>query len=74
MVTPNPLPVAQALYNTLLAQYGSKNIFSGQAGTDGVAWIQANLNTTPAIIGLDMIDYSPSRVVRTPPPQRFTWS
>jgi mannan endo-1,4-beta-mannosidase len=63
MVSPNPMPATWSLYNTLLAKYGSGSIFSGQAGTDGVAWIEANLNTTPAIIGLDMIDYSPSRVV-----------
>lgn len=63
LVNPNASTVTYALYNTLLAKYGSGKIFSGQAGTDGVAWIQNNLGKTPAIIGLDLIDYSPSRVV-----------
>lgn len=63
MVAPNPLPVTTALYNTLLAKYGSGNIFSGQADPAGVAWLEANVGKTPAIIGLDMIEYSPTRVV-----------
>lgn len=65
LVSPNPLPVTWALYNTLLAKYGSGDIFSGQADPTGVTWIEQNIGTTktPAIIGLDMIDYSPTRVV-----------
>lgn len=64
LVAPDPLPVTLALYNTLLAKYGSGIIFSGQADPTGVAWLEANIGKTPAIIGLDMIDYSPTRVVR----------
>jgi mannan endo-1,4-beta-mannosidase len=63
LVSPDPLPCTWALFNTLLAKYGSGDIFSGQADPTGVAWLEANLNVTPAIIGLDMIDYSPTRVV-----------
>ena len=66
MVAPNPLPVTVALYKTLLAKYGSGDIFSGQADPTGVTWLEQNLNKTPAIIGLDMIDYSPTRVVSYP--------
>jgi mannan endo-1,4-beta-mannosidase len=29
----------------------------------GVGWLEANVGKTPAIIGLDLIDYSPSRIV-----------
>jgi mannan endo-1,4-beta-mannosidase len=66
LVAPDPLPVTIALYNTLLAKYGSGIIFSGQADPTGVAWLEANIGKTPAIIGLDMIDYSTTRVVRWP--------
>jgi mannan endo-1,4-beta-mannosidase len=63
LVTPNPLSVTQALFDKLLSKYGSGEIFSGQADPTGVAWLEANIGATPAIIGLDMIDYSPTRVV-----------
>jgi mannan endo-1,4-beta-mannosidase len=63
LVAPNPLPETQNLYNTLLAKYGSGTIFSGQADTSGVTWLEQNVGATPAIIGLDMIEYSPTRVV-----------
>ncbi|KFZ11301.1 hypothetical protein V501_04838 [Pseudogymnoascus sp. VKM F-4519 (FW-2642)] len=62
LVAPNPLPETQNLYNTLLAKYGSGTIFSGQADTSGVTWLEQNVGATPAIIGLDMIEYSPTRV------------
>lgn len=63
LVAPDPLPVTQALFKTLLAKYGSGEIFSGQADPTGVTWLEQNVGKTPAIIGLDMIDYSPTRVV-----------
>ncbi|KAH6706494.1 glycosyl hydrolase family 26-domain-containing protein [Leptodontidium sp. MPI-SDFR-AT-0119] len=63
LVVPNILPVAQALFNKLLSKYASGQIFSGQADPGGVSWLEANVGKTPAIIGLDMIDYSPSRVM-----------
>lgn len=64
LVNPTPLPVATALYNKLKSQYGSGNIFSGQSEVSGVTWIETNLGKTPAILGLDFMDYSPSRIVR----------
>lgn len=63
LVAPSPLPVVQALYNKLLSKYGSGEIFSGQAETAGVKWLETNVGKTPAIIGLDLMDYSPSRIV-----------
>ncbi|KFY46628.1 hypothetical protein V495_02344 [Pseudogymnoascus sp. VKM F-4514 (FW-929)] len=62
LVAPKPLPETQKLYDTLLAKYGSGKIFSGQADTTGVTWLEQNVGATPAIIGLDMIEYSPTRV------------
>lgn len=63
LVIPSPLPVAQALYSKLRSKYGSGQIFSGQAEVAGVTWIENNIGKTPAIIGLDLMDYSPSRIV-----------
>ena len=63
LVNPTPLPVAQALYNKLLSKYGSGEIFSGQAEVSGVNYLERTVGKTPAIIGLDLIDYSPSRIV-----------
>ncbi len=66
LVVPNVLPVTQALFNKLLSRYGTENIFSGQADPSGVTWLEANIGKTPAILGLDMIEYSPTRVVSLP--------
>ena len=68
LVAPHPLPVTQALFNKLISKYGSGEIFSGQADPSGVAWLEANVNKTPVIIGLDMIEYSPTRVVSSRKP------
>ena len=61
--TPNPLPITQALFNKLLSTYGNGSIFSGQSEAAEIAWLEENVGKTPAIIGLDFMDYSPSRVV-----------
>jgi hypothetical protein len=63
LVAPSPLPAAQSLFNTLVGKYGSGDIFSGQADPSGVKWLEQNVGKTPAILGVDMIDYSPSRIV-----------
>ncbi|KAK6591347.1 glycosyl hydrolase family 26 [Botrytis cinerea] len=60
--TPNPLPITQALFNKLLSNYGNGSIFSGQSEAAEIAWLEENVGKTPAIIGLDFMDYSPSRV------------
>ncbi|KAH6663536.1 glycosyl hydrolase family 26-domain-containing protein [Halenospora varia] len=62
LVAPSPLPIVRALYNKLLSKYGSGQIFSGQSEVRGVNWLEANVGKTPAIIGLDLMDYSPSRI------------
>jgi len=63
LVAPNPLPVTQALFNKLLSKYGSGEIFSGQAELSGITYLENNVGKTPAMVGLDLIDYSPTRVV-----------
>ncbi|KAI9050294.1 hypothetical protein LZ554_005461 [Drepanopeziza brunnea f. sp. 'monogermtubi'] len=62
LVVPDVLPVTQALYNKLLSKYGSGEIFSGQAELSGIDWLEKNVGQTPAILALDFMDYSPSRV------------
>ena len=65
LVNPTPLPVAAALYNKLRSEYGTGKIISGQSELNEIAWIETNIGKTPAIVGLDFMDYSPSRIVRT---------
>jgi mannan endo-1,4-beta-mannosidase len=60
-VNPNADAGATALYNLLRANYGKK-ILSGQQEVQWADWIQQQVGKTPAILGLDLMDYSPSRV------------
>lgn len=52
---------AVALMTKLTGDYG-KHSWSGQYGTDDVAHLRAVCGRTPAILGADFMDYSPSRV------------
>jgi Beta-mannanase len=66
LVTPDPLPSAQALYEYLLDMQG-KGMLSGQQIYSGTAEIKAIAEVTgkyPAVLGVDFIDASPSRVER----------
>ncbi|CAH0017148.1 unnamed protein product [Clonostachys rhizophaga] len=49
------------LYNYLRSIYGKK-ILSGQQGLDWATWIQQQTGKFPALVSLDLMDYSPSRV------------
>ncbi|TDC77835.1 glycosyl hydrolase, partial [Streptomyces hainanensis] len=62
-VDPEATPEARSLLSYLASQYG-ETILSGQQSLDDIAWIEQNIGRTPAIAGLDLIDYSPSRVER----------
>lgn len=57
LITPNPLPAAQALMNRLVQNYGKKMI-SGQQGLHDVAWIEQISQQRPAMLGLDLLNYS----------------
>lgn len=67
LVTPNPSKEAVALYNYLCDQKG-KGILSGQqiynSGTEDVEAVAKVTGKNPAILGIDLIDFSPSRVSR----------
>ncbi|MDT0444409.1 glycosyl hydrolase [Streptomyces johnsoniae] len=62
-VNPRATPEARALLRYLTDGYGSR-ILSGQQDMSGITWLEENIGRTPAVAGLDMMDYSPSRVER----------
>ncbi|MEK5238184.1 glycosyl hydrolase [Paenibacillus sp. FSL L8-0470] len=63
LVNPAATPEAKALMGYLVDNYG-KAILSGQQEYDNVSWLQANTGKKPAVVGFDLMDYSPSRVER----------
>ncbi|KAL4746157.1 glycoside hydrolase superfamily [Aspergillus terricola var. indicus] len=52
-------PRVKELLRYVQAQYGSKYI-SGQQDPGSVQWLQQNVGVTPAILGTDLMYYSPS--------------
>ncbi|MDT0264728.1 glycosyl hydrolase [Streptomyces sp. DSM 44915] len=62
-VNPDATPEARSLLRYLTDHYG-EHILSGQQDMASIEWIEENLGTTPAVAGLDLMDYSPSRVER----------
>jgi len=67
-INPNPVnPAAnadaKALYNYLKSIYGKK-ILSGQQELSWANWISQQTGKTPALVSVDLMDYSPSRVER----------
>jgi mannan endo-1,4-beta-mannosidase len=63
LTDPQATPQAKSLMTYLAANYG-KDILSGQQDAAHEQWLEANVGKAPAIEGLDMMDYSPSRVER----------
>ncbi|GIP24351.1 glycosyl hydrolase [Paenibacillus sp. J22TS3] len=61
LVNPGASSAVKSLMSYLVDSYGSK-ILSGQQDYSNVAWIQSNLGKKPAMVGFDLMDYSPSRV------------
>ena len=62
-VSPNANADAKALLKYLGSIYG-KNILSGQQDQASLDWVTANVGKTPAILGLDLMDYTQSRIDR----------
>ncbi|KAM7205189.1 glycoside hydrolase family 26 protein [Naviculisporaceae sp. PSN 640] len=60
---PNADAPAKALYKYLVSIYGNK-ILSGQQELSWADWIKAQTGKTPALVSVDLMDYSPSRVER----------
>ncbi|KAF2125111.1 glycoside hydrolase family 26 protein [Dothidotthia symphoricarpi CBS 119687] len=56
---------ASATTKALLGYLGSiygKHILSGQQDQTSLEWVEANVNKTPAILGLDFMDYTEGRI------------
>ncbi|HYP15761.1 MAG TPA: glycosyl hydrolase [Opitutus sp.] len=63
LINPNATVEAKALMSFLVDHYG-KAIVSGQQDTRDLNYIVAQTGELPGLLGLDMMDYSPSRVER----------
>ncbi|MFI5837216.1 glycosyl hydrolase [Micromonospora sp. NPDC051300] len=63
LVNPDADAPARALMRYLAAHYG-RDVLAGQQDMSGVRWLEENVGKAPAIAGLDLMDYSPSRVER----------
>ena len=69
LVTPDPSPEAQRMFAWMCDIYGKKiitgqNCDGGMFGMENQAVWRATEGAYPALLGLDMMDYSPSRVER----------
>lgn len=62
-VNPNANADAKALLSYIGSIYG-KNILSGQQDQASFDWITTNIGKTPAILGVDLMDYTESRTSR----------
>ncbi|KAJ4363046.1 hypothetical protein N0V83_010164 [Neocucurbitaria cava] len=62
-VTKNASADARALLKYLGSIYGKK-ILSGQQDQASLDWVTANVGKTPAILGVDLMDYTESRISR----------
>lgn len=60
-VSPNANADAKALLKYLGSIYG-KNILSGQQDQASLDWVTSNVGKTPAILGVDLLDYTESRM------------
>jgi mannan endo-1,4-beta-mannosidase len=61
LVNPNASASTVTLYNYLKSIYGKK-ILSGQQDLSWSNWIEERVGKTPALLSIDLMDYSPSRV------------
>lgn len=61
LVNPNANTDATALYDYLKSIYGKK-ILSGQQDLEWANWVEEQTGKLPALVSVDLMDYSPSRV------------
>jgi len=61
LVNPNASQEAVELHHLLVKQYG-KAIFAGQQTLNNALELGSNYGKMPAIVGFDLMDYSPTRV------------
>jgi mannan endo-1,4-beta-mannosidase len=70
-VDPQATPQARALLKTLVGFYGVKTL-SGQINEADTQYLQSVTGKTPAIMGGDLIEYSPSRIAHGSDPHGET--
>jgi beta-mannanase len=63
LVNPGATAATRSLMRYLAAHYGN-SMLSGQQDYADIEWLQQQVGKRPAIAGLDLMDYSPSRVER----------
>jgi mannan endo-1,4-beta-mannosidase len=68
---PRATPQARALMAALVNLYGAKTL-SGQHETEDTAYIRSVTGKTPALLGGDLIEYSPSRLAHGSDPKGET--
>ena len=68
LADPQATPKARALMASILSRYGSQTL-SGQQNVGDVKYIEETTKLSPAIVSLDLIDYSPSRVAHGSKPE-----
>lgn len=61
-------PQARVLLRTVASAYGTKTL-SGQYDTDDTRYVQTTTGKTPALMGGDLIEYSPSRLAHGSDPK-----
>lgn len=61
LINPNSTIETRSLMSFLVDHFG-KAILSGQQGTPDLPYIQSQTGKQPVVLGLDFMDYSPSRV------------
>ena len=70
-VDPQATPQARALLKTLVGFYGTKTL-SGQINAPDTEYLQSVTGKTPAIMGGDLIEYSPTRIAHGSDPKNET--
>lgn len=71
LANPNATPRARAVMSYLVEVYGERTL-SGQYGTRQAEHVRQVTGKTPAILGGDLIDYSPSRLEHGADPGQHT--
>ncbi|KIM25651.1 carbohydrate-binding module family 1 protein [Serendipita vermifera MAFF 305830] len=61
LTNPNANAITKNLFKFIVSNYG-KHIISGQQDVNSYNWVKTNIGKSPAILGVDMMDYSPGRV------------
>lgn len=67
---PQATPQARALLRSLVGGYGTRTL-SGQSNWADNQYVRQNAGATPAVLGMDLIEYSPTRLANGSKPGRY---